>query len=636
MSEAEAATAEDAETVAPSPDKATWQWAAKCAGAGAALDSKEKITDFLVGVPLFAPLLRHEIDKLASFSLVAHYKDRQNVIVQGDTGQMFFILVSGSCEAKVDGAHVNTYKSTDFFGEIAMFRDDTIRSATITAVGPTTCIKFSRTEFESLLKVTNVGNSLRDRVKALLSDGYELTGLETYSVEMAQPGGTRKSVPVTGEPNVPLHKVVETNIFKNWVKEVENDEKLFVAAVHVTDVDMFGPRIGFLKFKARALVEVGGDEGEGSNGIIEVPGIVFMRGGAVGVLVILECEGVDYTILTHQARVPIGCSDLPEIPAGMLDGSGHFKGVAAEEIQEECHIVISEDELVDMTELAYGKKWRGMIPSAGGCDEFIKLYIFRRSVERDVINELEGRLTGLPEEGERIKLHLVKLNDLWRSCPDAKALSALTLFHELKREGLIPESLLKTATEVHGVAELGQEQEPGIVADTHPRAIIRPSGRSACSDADGSDGVLSFSGSADLLSASSRGNSLVSSYDSQNQHSSAGSGSRASPTSDSASMASKDSLVSKDSGEGANEPAVDDTDTCSRLSSSGFIKGAPTSRHRGRRDAGRMDRGSSLPLFKKLEKEAASWKKKYNETTAQNEALVAEITALKASILGAS
>ena len=101
-------------------------------------------------------------------------------------------------------------------------------------------------------------------------------------------------------------------------------------------------------------------------------------------------------------------------------------------------------------------------------------------------------------------------------------------------------------------------------------------------------------------------------------------------------MASKDSLVSKDSGEGANEPAVDDTDTCSRLSSSGVIKGAPTSRHRGRRDAGRMDRGSSLPLFKKLEKEAASWKKKYNETTAQNEALVAEITALKASILGAS
>lgn len=42
-------------------------------------------------------------------------------------------------------------------------------------------------------------------------------------------------------------------------------------APHVQDVDMFGPRIGFLKFKARALVEVGGDEGEGGNGVIEVP-----------------------------------------------------------------------------------------------------------------------------------------------------------------------------------------------------------------------------------------------------------------------------------------------------------------------------------------------------------------------------
>ena len=90
---------------------------------------------------------------------------------------------------------------------------------------------------------------------------------------------------------------------------------------------MFGPRVGFIKFKARALVDIGGSEGD--DGVIEVPGIVFMRGGAVGILVILECEGVEYTIVTYQARVPVGDHNLPEIPAGMLDGSGNFKGVAA-------------------------------------------------------------------------------------------------------------------------------------------------------------------------------------------------------------------------------------------------------------------------------------------------------------------
>ena len=91
-------------------------------------------------------------------------------------------------------------------------------------------------------------------------------------------------------------------------------------------------------------------------------------------LVILECEGKEYTVLVRQARVPVGYHSLPEIPAGkcatqpaageprstsravqhcrrhsrvvlprrtlpgMLDGSGHFKGVAAEEIAEECNI----------------------------------------------------------------------------------------------------------------------------------------------------------------------------------------------------------------------------------------------------------------------------------------------------------
>ena len=59
-------------------------------------------------------------------------------------------------------------------------------------------------------------------------------------------------------------------------------------------------------------------------------------------LVILECEGEEHTILTYQARVPLGDSSFPEIPAGMLDGSGNFKGVAADEIAEDP----SDDEAI--------------------------------------------------------------------------------------------------------------------------------------------------------------------------------------------------------------------------------------------------------------------------------------------------
>lgn len=215
---------------------------------------------------------------------------------------------------------------------------------------------------------------------------------------------------------------------------------------------MFGPRVGFIKVRSTAKVDVGGEKG-----LITVPGIVFLRGGSVAVLVILECEGKEYTILVRQARVPIGKHSMPEIPAGMLDGSGHFKGVAvsqhanspcagaaslcpnqilcflqAEEIAEECNLVISEDELVDLTELAYGSQYRGIIPSSGGCDEFYRVFVFRRAVEQAVISELQGRLTGLLEEGEYIKLEIIPLSELWKTTPDAKALCALSLLNFLR------------------------------------------------------------------------------------------------------------------------------------------------------------------------------------------------------------
>jgi ADP-sugar diphosphatase len=54
------------------------------------------------------------------------------------------------------------------------------------------------------------------------------------------------------------------------------------------------------------------------------------------VLLILKAEGEkDKTILTLQPRLAVPDFAFPEIPAGMLDGSGNFAGVAAKEIEEE-------------------------------------------------------------------------------------------------------------------------------------------------------------------------------------------------------------------------------------------------------------------------------------------------------------
>lgn len=187
----------------------------------------------------------------------------------------------------------------------------------------------------------------------------------------------------------------------------------------------------------------------------KLPGSVFLRGGSIGMLVILQPSNSDtdneaYVPLTVQPRVPAGSLGLPELPAGMLDDSGTFAGAAAKEIEEELGLKVKAEELFDLTaavlppgsekrDLAQEELQRGVYTSPGGSDEFAPLLAVRKMVDRSELAEWEGKLTGLRGEGEKITLRLVKLNELWREgARDAKALSAWALYTGLKSEGKLP------------------------------------------------------------------------------------------------------------------------------------------------------------------------------------------------------
>lgn len=85
-----------------------------------------------------------------------------------------------------------------------------------------------------------------------------------------------------------------------------------------------------------------------------------------------------------------------------------------------------------MTQLAYGDKWKGVYPSAGGSDEFLRLFVCIKHMEKSEIENLQGRLTGLRDHGESITLKLVSLNEAWKLSPDAKLLSSLMLYQALQ------------------------------------------------------------------------------------------------------------------------------------------------------------------------------------------------------------
>ncbi len=68
-----------------------------------------------------------------------------------------------------------------------------------------------------------------------------------------------------------------------------------VTGITFQSVDMFGPRIGFVKFMATSTY----------NGK-PVPGIAFGRGAAVAILVVLRCGGERWVVCCRQPRLPIG------------------------------------------------------------------------------------------------------------------------------------------------------------------------------------------------------------------------------------------------------------------------------------------------------------------------------------------
>lgn len=229
-------------------------------------------------------------------------------------------------------------------------------------------------------------------------------------------------VPVTASCECNLSEVLRCQNFINWTQKV--DPELDVRSIDIQSVDYFGNgRIGFIKFKS-LVYKKSVPEGR------HIPGIVFMRGPSVAILLVLNCNGMKYTIVTRQPRTPIADASFTEIPAGVFDGE-QFAGVAAKELREEVGLSIESSQLVDMTAAVYGSKYPGIYPSPGGCDEYIKLFLYEKDVTKEELDSYMGKATGLMEEGEYICLKVIPLDSLVKETSDAKALCAYSLYNYL-------------------------------------------------------------------------------------------------------------------------------------------------------------------------------------------------------------
>jgi ADP-sugar diphosphatase len=235
-----------------------------------------------------------------------------------------------------------------------------------------------------------------------------------------------KAVEITGQK---VRSAVHSVLFQNWTASL--DPALTVHQIEIQSVDTVirsGEKyVLFLKLKAEVT---------DSNGK-KLPGIIFLRGGSVGIFVLLKTEKNEYVVLVQSAYAATGIKTYPQLPAGMMDNEKEVLKVAMREMQEETGLSADDSLLLNLTRTFYGSEWRGIYPSPGACDEVIELFLYRCNMTEDEVHKLQGQKTGLVAENENLVLRVVKLEEVCRFTPDVKAHSAYIMYTQLKHEGRI-------------------------------------------------------------------------------------------------------------------------------------------------------------------------------------------------------
>ncbi|MFC6238066.1 cyclic nucleotide-binding domain-containing protein [Longivirga aurantiaca] len=118
-------------------------------------DNARLMTDATVAalgrVPLFAGLSAPELATLAGAAQTREFAAGDVLTHEGDDGDEFFVLSTGTVDISAHGQHLRTLGEGDFLGEIALLFGGT-RTATATAASPGTLYSLPKPAFLALLE----------------------------------------------------------------------------------------------------------------------------------------------------------------------------------------------------------------------------------------------------------------------------------------------------------------------------------------------------------------------------------------------------------------------------------------------------------------------------------------------------
>lgn len=123
---------------------------------GSTLRKRKMYEVFLSKVSILESLDKWERLTVADALETVQFEDGQKIVVQGEPGDEFFIILEGTAAVlqrrSVDEEFVEVGRlgPSDYFGEIALLMNRP-RAATVVACGPLKCVKLDRPRFERVL-----------------------------------------------------------------------------------------------------------------------------------------------------------------------------------------------------------------------------------------------------------------------------------------------------------------------------------------------------------------------------------------------------------------------------------------------------------------------------------------------------
>jgi CRP-like cAMP-binding protein len=105
----------------------------------------------IASIPLLRSLPPEALDRLAQIARTRDYEPGWTIVEEGHEGVGVFLLVEGEASVMQDGRYLTTLGPGSVIGEMAAI-DHHLRSATVRATTPATCIGISRWDFLAELR----------------------------------------------------------------------------------------------------------------------------------------------------------------------------------------------------------------------------------------------------------------------------------------------------------------------------------------------------------------------------------------------------------------------------------------------------------------------------------------------------